>query len=198
VVIGQSDFTHCTENDDDQNAILEATPTARTPHTPVGMWTDGARLVVGDTANHRVLIWNGIPTTNFQPADLVLGQATFTRNTENDDTQDGVADAPTARTSHRPTAGIHSNGTQLAVADTLNNRVLIWNAFPTTNFQPADVVLGQGDFSHATENDDDQNNASDGVASARVLYNPAGVLFHRDRLLIADTNNYRMLIFRSK
>jgi len=29
------------------------------------------------------------------------------------------------------------------VADTQNNRVLIWNSIPTQNNQPADLVLGQ-------------------------------------------------------
>lgn len=197
VVIGQSNFTQCTNNDDDQNSIADAAPTTRTLNAPGGLWTDGARLVIGDPNNNRVLILNSIPTTNFQPADLVLGQGSFTRNAANDDTQDGVTDMATARTMSSPYAGIHSNGTQLAVTDAGNNRVLIWNTFPTASFQPADVVLGQSNFMQSTSNDDDQNNASDTGASARVFNFPAGVLFYRDRLLVSDAFNSRMLIFRS-
>ena len=40
-------------------------------------------------------------------------------------------------------SGLYSDGTRLFVADKLNNRVLIWNAWPTANGQAADVVLGQ-------------------------------------------------------
>src|SRR5690606_38175173 len=43
--------------------------------------------------------------------------------------------------------GLDSDGTRLLVADTLNNRVLAWTAFPTRLGQPADAVLGQPSFS---------------------------------------------------
>ncbi len=42
--------------------------------------------------------------------------------------------------------GVWIQGSKLFVADTQNNRVLIWNTIPTQNNQPADVVLGQPDF----------------------------------------------------
>ena len=41
---------------------------------------------------------------------------------------------------------IASDGNVMAVSDTDNNRVLIWKQIPTSNQQPADVVLGQPDF----------------------------------------------------
>jgi hypothetical protein len=37
-----------------------------------------------------------------------------------------------------------SNRVLIWNAVTNNNSVLIWNSFPTANFQPADVILGQG------------------------------------------------------
>ena len=40
-------------------------------------------------------------------------------------------------------SGVYTNGTQLAVADTNNHRLLLWNTWPTAHGQPADVVLGQ-------------------------------------------------------
>ena len=43
-------------------------------------------------------------------------------------------------------ADLSSDGSKLLVCDKDNNRVLIWNTVPTTNGQPADVVVGQTDF----------------------------------------------------
>lgn len=199
VVIGQADFTHCTRNDDNQNAVADANPTARTLYRPSGLWTDGTKLVVNDSMNNRVLIWNAIPTTNFRPADLVLGQGSFTRATRNDDNQDGVADATaTARTVNTPSGGVTSNGTQLAIADVENHRVLLWNTFPTTSFQPADVVLGQSNFSNIARNDDNQDGVPETTPTARTFLRPAGLQFHRNQLLVADYVNHRMLVFRSR
>ena len=102
---------------------------------PAKVATDGSRLIVADTYNHRVLIWNKIPTANYQPADLVIGQKNFTDNTPGL-TQDKL----------RWPTGVATDGQRLVVADAYNNRVLIWQIFPTINGQPADVVLGQPDF----------------------------------------------------
>jgi hypothetical protein len=49
----------------------------------------------------------------------------------------------------QPTA-VASDGSILAVADTSNNRILIWKSIPTTFGQPADIVLGQKDFTSVT------------------------------------------------
>jgi hypothetical protein len=198
LVLGQADFTHCTSNDDDQDGVVDATPTARTLNTPTGIWSDGTRLVVPDDSNNRVLIWNSFPTTSFQPADLVLGQADFTHNRENDDDQDGVAEAtPTGRTLYDPYEGVWSNGRQLLVTDSYNRRVLVWNSFPTENFQPADAVIGQSDFLHRADNDDDQDGATDAIASARTLRYPVGVSLYRDKLLVVDDGNSRVLVYGS-
>lgn len=199
IVLGQADFTHCVGNDDNQDRNPDAAPSARTLSYPAGVWTDGRRLIALDVNNNRALIWNSFPVSNFQPADLVLGQSNFTRASANDDNQDGTSDStPSARTLRSPYNGVASSGVQLAIADYGNNRVLIWNTFPTINFQPADVVLGQGDFSHQVANDDNQDALQDGVASARTLNGPAGVLFYRDKLLVTDGVNSRVLVFNSQ
>jgi hypothetical protein len=196
IVLGQADFTHCTQNDDNQDGTADAAPTARTLRYPAGIWTDGTKLVVADADNTRVLIWNQIPTASFQPADIVLGQGDFTHFAVNDDNQDGTQDAaPTARTFAYPYDGITSNGVQLAIADGDNNRVLIWNTFPTTNFQPADMVLGQSDFAHHGPNDDNQDLTVDTTPSARTFWFPSGLVFHGDKLLVVDNNNSRALVF---
>ncbi len=193
VVVGQNSFTNCTANDSDQNGIVDS-PTSQTISEPEGVWSDGVRLIVADAGNNRVLIWNTFPTTNFAPADVVIGQGSFTRGAINDDDQDGSEDAtPSARTLSFPYF-IHSNGTQLAVADANNSRVLIWNAIPTSNFEPADVVLGQSDFVHSTENDEDQDDVA-GPVGFRTFSSPTAVLIARNKLLAADVANSRVLVF---
>ncbi|WP_416391497.1 hypothetical protein NR756_01300 [Alloalcanivorax xenomutans] len=199
LVLGQADFTHCQQNDDNQDGERDEAPTARTLSFPAGLWTDGSRLVVNDYENNRTLIWNTFPTSNFQPADVVLGQADFSSSMPNDDDQDGQTDeAPSARTLNYPYDGVDSNGRQLAIADSGNARVLIWNSFPTANFQPADVVLGQSDFAHYAPNDDDQDGSMDSAASARVMISPTGVRFHQDKLLVSDEGANRVLVFQSQ
>jgi hypothetical protein len=188
MVLGQGDFTHCTENDGDQNGTDDGVPTAGTLYYPAGVWADDTRLVVADSENHRVLIWTAFPTANFQPADLVLGQDDFTTRTAAT-TQSGM---------NTPYDGVHSNGVQLVVTDFGNNRTLLWDSFPTASFQPADTVLGQDDFTNNQPNDDDQDGNSDANASVRTQNNPAGALFYEDKLLVADNDNNRLLIYQSQ
>lgn len=197
LVLGQQDATHCAPNDDDQNGVEDTPPTARTLSAPTSVWTDGTRLVVSDFGNHRVLMWNSVPTRHFQPADTVLGQSDFNHSTPNDDDQNGIRDAtPTARTLHHPLA-VAGNGVQLAVADYNNHRVLIWNRMPKASFQPADVVLGQGDFTRFQYNDTNQDGAADATPSAHTASNPAGLLFHGNRLVVVQ-ENHRAIIFEGQ
>ncbi|MCE7508278.1 hypothetical protein [Alloalcanivorax xenomutans] len=189
LILGQSDFNHCTENDTDQDGEENDTPSASTLNYPAGVWTDGERLAVADRHNYRVLIWNTFPTENGQPADVVLGQPGFNTNTR-------FYESSMPPASVFWPDGLDSNGTQLALADGENNRVLVWNTFPTENGQLADVVLGQSDFLHNQSNDDDQDSSDDGSATARTLDDPTGVRFHDDKLLISDTGNNRVLILQ--
>jgi hypothetical protein len=184
LVLGQADFTHCTSNDDNQDGVADAGPNARTLDYPSDVWTDGTRLVVADADNNRVLIWNTFPTSNFQPADVVLGQATMTTN----------ADGAGASGMYYPYF-LRSNGNQLFVADADNNRVLIFNTIPTANGASADHVLGQSNFTHVTENDDNQDDAVDATPSSRTLYYPTGVLVTDSALVVVDNDNSRMLVF---
>lgn len=135
LVLGQPDFTSTTPSECDRDSLS----------VPEDVSISQGKLVVADSANSRVLIWNTLPTSNGAPADLVLGQTSFTNCTGNDADGDGSRDAPTASTLFNP-GGVWTDGTRLLVADTDNNRVLIWNQFPATNGQPADAVLGQPGF----------------------------------------------------
>src|SRR5271155_1179944 len=48
---------------------------------------------------------------------------------------------------------IASDGVHVAVADTDNNRILLWNEIPTVPGQNADLVLGQVDFVSIVQTD---------------------------------------------
>lgn len=187
IVLGQGDFDNDTENDDDQNGIADATPSARTFHWPVSVWSDGTSLIVCDLTNNRILIWNSFPTMNFQPSDLVVGQA----NMSDTSSSGGAAglNGPYFITVHHG---------QLIVADYFNNRVLIFSSLPTANGASAEIVLGQSDFVHNTRNDDDQNGTVDAVPSARTLYYPAGVCVINGKLIVSDKGNSRFLVYESQ
>ncbi len=92
--------------------------------------TDGIRLLLPDRFNNRVLIWSKLPTEN-TPPDLVLGQKDFTSN--NPGTGRNQMNWPVS-------ISVSADG-KVAVADTMNARILLWKSFPTRNGQPADVIL---------------------------------------------------------
>lgn len=96
---------------------------------PANITTDGQRLLLADRNNSRVLIWNTLPTSN-TPPNLVLGQKNFITNYTG-----------TNRDQMNWPVGLATDGQHLMVTDTENDRILIWNSFPTENGQPADVIL---------------------------------------------------------
>ncbi|MBL7828923.1 MAG: T9SS type A sorting domain-containing protein [Saprospiraceae bacterium] len=98
---------------------------------PNGLATDGTHFLVCDRFNNRILVWNSLPTSWNAAPDFVLGQPDFTSN-----------DPGTGK--HQlnwvGNASLGANG-KLAAADTENDRILLWNSFPSQNGQAADVSL---------------------------------------------------------
>ena len=173
IVLGQPDFI--------SNAIGRS---ATSFALPSSVWSDGNRLVVCDSGNNRVLIWNSIPTSNLTPPDIVVGQSDFI----------SAAGGTSAAKMIFPSS-VFSNGVQLYIADTGNNRVLIYNNFPTKNLESADIVLGQSNFANSSPNDDDQDNMQDFTPSARTLSCPTSVFSNAGQLFVTDNCNHRILIF---
>lgn len=183
VVLGQADFTSCNPNRGGP------TPTASSLSTPGGVWSDGTRLFVADSFNGRVLVWNTIPTTNGQPADLVLGQSSM---------ESAVSTASGGGFQVGGVYNVFSNGVQLVIGDAYNHRVLIWDSIPTINGQAADKVLGQSNFTNNTANDDGQTGVAGVNPTARTLSNPFGVYMVGKQLFVSDFDNNRILIFKGK
>ena len=124
-------------------------------------------------------VCTGAYNSPYGAAGTVLGQANF-------DTTTGGTSATTFTT---PTA-VASDGKSMVVADTQNNRVLIWLSIPSpgSNAQPADVVLGAPDMKTVIY--------ASGI-SAKSLLGPQGVWIQDGRLFVADTRNHRVLVWNS-
>ena len=138
---------------------------------------DGTNLYVADSGNNRVLVWSTIPTANQAPANLVLGQPNVSSvNVNNGGTS--------AQSMNNPSFA-QSDGTKLWVADTNNQRVLIWNALPTATHASANAVLGQYAMTSRT--------ANNGGLSATTLH-PYASCSDGTRFYVADYTNNRVLI----
>ncbi|MBS1667965.1 MAG: hypothetical protein JST58_11370 [Bacteroidetes bacterium] len=153
---------------------------------PRGVHAVAGKLIVADTAQNRIFIWNKMPSSSYQGPDIVLGQLQAT------DTQRNAGGETDAASLLYP-SGIWSDGNKLIVADAWNHRVLIWNNFPTKNGQPADVVIGQPDMHHCLPNLHGVGSA----ASAQNLYWCYGVWSDGVHLWIADTGNRRVLFYEN-
>ena len=173
VVLGQPDMTTTT-------ASIPATRSSL--RQPTAVASDGVHLVVADTNHNRVLIWNSIPTVNDQPADVVVGQSNFTSL--------ATSVPPTAKSMRGPQGVWIQNG-KLYLADTQNNRVLIYNRIPASNGAAADVVLGQPDFTTFVEPDLTQQK----TAAANILLNPVSVTSDGIHLFVTDLGYNRVLIW---
>jgi len=152
-----------------------------------GVVSDGNRLATVDVGNSRVMIWNSLPTQNGQAADFVLGQSSGTGSMCNQ----GNA-SPTNATMCRPQS-LWWDGYQFFVSDTGNNRILVWNGWPTYMNQPADYVIGQPNFNQNTVN----NNNGDPNINGRQygLAAPIGLYSDANTLWVADWANHRVVAY---
>lgn len=139
----------------------------------------GGKLFVPDSENHRILIFDGIPTENGAQPTGALGQENTTDTTEYDYSA-SVLPEP---------VDLSSDGKVLVVTDCAASRVTIYNTLPSSEggMIDADVVLGQGgDFS---------TDAADVGSDAMDC--PYGSYVGGGKLLVADNGNNRVLIYNS-
>lgn len=160
-------------------ALPDASPTAGQMYAPRGVWTDGRRLVVADSGNHRVLVWHRLPESDGAPADVVLGQPDFTSEGPAAGGRDRV------RGLYLPTGVTVVDG-DLVVADAWHHRVLAWRGIPEQSFSAPDVVLGQPDGQSVDPN-------RGGEPDLTSLYWPFGIGVVAGVFWVADTGNRRVL-----
>ncbi|TGL65924.1 hypothetical protein [Leptospira sarikeiensis] len=139
--------------------------------------TSGGKVLVSDADRCGVLIWNSIPTTNGASANLVLAQTNFTNT-------GGILGLEGCLTSR----DVWTDGTKLLVADSLYHKVFVWNTFPTSLGQAADLVLGSDDLDTYPAISGSGNNLMNG---------PTYVTSDGTRIFVTDSGNNRVLIWKS-
>ncbi|MDP7036033.1 MAG: hypothetical protein QF752_16245 [Planctomycetota bacterium] len=132
---------------------------------PAGVSLHEGRLLVADTYNHRILVWNTLPTAHGASADFVL---------------EGIQPGDTFPMEPRKDRfvwpwSVWTDGEKLVVTSTackaeggigFGGWVLIWNEFPTSDDQEADILL-----------------TADGDAGT-----PRGITSNGESLIIGDHN----------
>ncbi len=177
-VLGQPDPHHREENRGG-----DVNPRSfRWPHDLAG---DADTLFVADAGNHRVLGWAGHPECD-RDADLLLGQPSFTSASE-------FPYGPQSADGLRFPYAAANLGRMLAVADTANNRVLVWTGGDAATGGTADAVLGQPSFAANGEN-------RWTAVEPDTLCWPYGIATHHDttlgeRIAVADSGNNRVIVW---
>lgn len=172
IVVGQTAFD--LSGSDTQNNRLDS---------PESLYVADNKLIVADSRNNRVLIWNSIPTANGAAADLVLGHSDFTTK---------FTSEVNASTFNYPTA-VWSDGIRLLVLDAGNNRVMLWNTFPTHSNQAATLVIGQDNFVSNLAN---QGNGDTPSQTSLSFSGQGGGLYSNGtQIFVADSGNNRIMVW---
>jgi len=181
-----------------------AVPTAAQPNpAPVseinvgnvaGVIAAGNNVIVVDRGNNRVLVYPAVSqwpseATQFSPSAVsVIGQSSFSASKAN---QGG----PTGATTLFSPVDLASSPSELFVADSGNNRVMV---FPYVSGQPATVsrVIGQANFSYGAPNlvvgQEFYTAGPAGSPSGAAILDLSATPPH---LYVADTINNRVLGF---
>lgn len=162
-------------------SLPDAKPSRTTFYAPRGVWHDEHRLIVCDSGNHRVLIWNRPPDEDHAPADVVLGQPDFDREGP------AAGGRGPEKGMYLPT-GVLVAGRRLLVADAWHHRILVWNRIPTRSDTAPDYAIGQPDLASVEPN-------RGGAPSMNSLNWPYGIALIAGRLHVADTGNRRILVW---
>lgn len=195
VVIGQNTFTR-QEPGASQTRVGAVSGLAYANDT---LYVVDSSRVPAAPQNNRVLIYRGIeekfparadsiPYSEVRCplcggySDVVIGQDDFEKT-----------DIGTGNNKLRNPTAVATDGRVLAVADTDNNRVLIWNNIPTVPSIPADIVLGQPDFASTGI-----NFGKGSQVNEQGMRGPQGVwIDNAGRLWVADTQNHRVMRWNS-
>ncbi len=129
-------------------------------------------IAVVDAAQHRVLIWRDstAPRPDRGP-DVILGRS---------------SEAFPGPTSLVNPVSVALDGKRIFVGDAALHRVLVWNSLPGADDQPADVVLGQTDFSSEAVRD---------TPGPDSITTPSAMVSDGNNLFVADAAAHRILVF---
>lgn len=148
--------------------LPDAAPTPSTMYAPRGVCLTDDAVIVADTGNHRVLVWqSAMPAADHAEADVVIGQPDMT--TEGP----GLFFLPT---------GVIVHDGRLLVADAWHHRILVWDEVPRSSDVPPSFVLGQ----------DSMDDVGEGCGPQQ-FYWPFGLAVIDGELWVCDTGNRRVL-----
>mgnify|MGYP003338675965 CR=1 FL=1 len=102
---------------------------------PSGLASNGTNLVLMDRLNNRILVWNTAPTSSSTLPDFVLCQQNTT----------ATAAGTGLNQCNWPSDAVITPDNKLLVADTDNNRILVWNSMPTTTGASASFAIDLGE-----------------------------------------------------
>ncbi|MBF0451183.1 MAG: hypothetical protein HQK75_10805, partial [Candidatus Magnetomorum sp.] len=149
---------------------------------PLGIFADNSKnIFVTDFLNHRILRFdNASSKSDGANADGVLGQTDYIS---------GSTGLSASRFYYNYNMVVDQSG-NIYVSENSNNRILIFdNGVNKANGSPADHVLGQPDFTSATEN-------NSGL-SGKSIDGPTAIYFDNNNhhLWVTDFDNNRLLRF---
>ncbi|MBX9892866.1 MAG: hypothetical protein K2Y12_11145 [Chitinophagaceae bacterium] len=143
-------------------------------------------MLIADTQYYRVLYWNNWKDSLTVPAKIIFGQADMQSNGQNQ-----YQLKPNAKTLNWCyDVCFWNNG--IAIADTGNSRVVIHNQIPTENNALANFQLGQPNFETHGE-----TSLSFTSKIENEMYWPFAVNTDNNVLVLADTGNHRILIYKN-
>ena len=130
--------------------------------------------------------FNGNTYSNFMSASMVIGQPDFYTQDLTID-QDGGFKAFAVAISSKGMLAMISQST--SSDGKTAGRVLLWNSIPETDGTPADIVIGQPNFTSSVL----KSCSRYGIKSLQsAAFSPDG-----EKLLLADTENNRVLIYQA-
>ena len=168
IVVGQPSF--------EEGVVNNGGRSARSIHNPKHIFVGDGKLFIAEEGNNRIVIFNEIPSGNFQEADVVVGQADFSSRVN------GVTNATTFDAAN----GVWAVNGKMFMADVTGNRGLIYNRIPTKNGAAADVVVGQDTFTATTNN-----------KQPLRTRNPRGVFSDGTRFVLANDISDRFHVFNT-
>jgi sugar lactone lactonase YvrE len=161
--------------------------TVATFNGPSDITTDGSNLYVADTGNNKirkVVIATGVVSSLTGAADTTVAA--------------GAADGAGSTATFNYPSGITTDGSNLYVADTYNNKirkVVIATGVVSSITGATDTTVATGTaggFARASTSTTGAGGAADGLAGAATFYYPQGITTDGSNLYVADTGNNKI------